>query len=70
MNTKPVEDQDGVFGLTVMDDASRDILWESRTSRDPHEWTIGELVEHDGHSYTIKRIYGEDRHFTVVVDPA
>lgn len=70
MNTKPVEDPDGVFGLTVMDDASRDILWESRTSRDPHEWTIGELVERDGHSYTTKRIYGEDRHFTVVVDPA
>jgi len=28
------------------------------------------LVERDGHSYTIKRIHGEDRHFTVVVDPA
>jgi len=70
MNTKPVEDQDGVFGLTVMDDASRNILWESKTNRDPHEWAIGEQVEHGGRGYTIKRVHSEYRHVTVVVDPA
>jgi hypothetical protein len=62
-----LEDKDGFYGLWIMDDDSRDILWESRTDRKPHQWRVGEVITRNGKEYTVKRVHGENQHWTVIV---